>query len=77
MSSKPKEDRKSEHHETAAKQSESAKISVVDSARHEEIRIRAYEIYIERCGQPGHDRDDWLQAERELQPKVRHARAGQ
>jgi hypothetical protein len=33
----------------------------------EEIRRRAYEIYLERGEQPGCDLDDWLQAERELQ----------
>jgi len=33
----------------------------------EEIRHRAYEIYLERGEQPGCDLDDWLQAERELQ----------
>ena len=32
----------------------------------EEIRLRAYEIYLERGGIPGNDLDDWLQAEREL-----------
>jgi hypothetical protein len=33
-----------------------------------EIRLRAYEIYCARlrCGQPGSDLDDWLQAKREL-----------
>ncbi len=30
------------------------------------IRTRAYQIYIERGAVPGHDLDDWLQAEREL-----------
>src|ERR1044071_6457359 len=30
------------------------------------MRRRAYEIYLERGGQPGHELDDWLQAEREL-----------
>ena len=34
---------------------------------HEEIRLRAYEIYLERGGLPGHELDDWLQAERELE----------
>ncbi len=34
----------------------------------EEIRLRAYEIYLERGGIPGNDLDDWLQAERELDP---------
>ena len=32
----------------------------------EQNRIRAYEIYLQRGGQHGHDRDDWLQAEYEL-----------
>jgi hypothetical protein len=36
------------------------------SARDESTRRRAYEIYLERGGQPGHELDDWLQAEREL-----------
>ena len=40
----------------------------------EEIRLRAYEIYLERGGRPGNEFDDWLQAERELErgapPKV-------
>jgi hypothetical protein len=34
---------------------------------HEEIRRRAYEIYLERNGFPGDELDDWLRAERELQ----------
>jgi len=33
----------------------------------EEIRLRAYEIHLERGGFPGNELDDWLQAERELQ----------
>jgi Protein of unknown function (DUF2934) len=31
------------------------------------IARRAYEIYMGRGGADGHDLDDWLQAERELQ----------
>jgi hypothetical protein len=34
---------------------------------HEEIRSRAYEIYLERGDRPGDELDDWLRAERELQ----------
>src|SRR2546425_3388701 len=34
---------------------------------HEEIRRRAYEIYLERDGLPGNELDDWHRAERELQ----------
>jgi hypothetical protein len=33
---------------------------------HEEIARRAYEIFVARGGEHGHDVDDWLQAEREL-----------
>jgi len=36
----------------------------------EEIRLRAYEIYLERGGQAGNELDDWLQAERELEPSA-------
>ena len=35
----------------------------------EEIRQRAYEIYVGRGGTHGSDLDDWLQAERELKAK--------
>jgi len=33
----------------------------------EEIRRRAYEIYLERNGAPGDELEDWHRAERELQ----------
>lgn len=33
---------------------------------HEAIARRAYELFLARGGQPGHELDDWLQAEREL-----------
>ena len=32
----------------------------------EEITQRAYEIFLGRGAEPGHDLDDWLQAESEL-----------
>ncbi len=35
----------------------------------EEVRHRAYEIYLDRGGAPGFELDDWLQAERELRSK--------
>jgi hypothetical protein len=35
----------------------------------EDIRARAYEMYLERGGGHGLDFDDWLQAERELARK--------
>jgi hypothetical protein len=33
---------------------------------HEEIRLRAYEIFLTRGGTHGNDHDDWLLAEHEL-----------
>jgi hypothetical protein len=40
--------------------------STNDKPSHEEIRLRAYEIYLERGGLLGNELGDWLQAEREL-----------
>jgi monoterpene epsilon-lactone hydrolase len=39
---------------------------LLDVSREEDIRRRAYEIYLERGEEPGRDVEDWLQAEREL-----------
>jgi Protein of unknown function (DUF2934) len=36
----------------------------------DEIRQRAYEIFVARGGEPGHESDDWEQAERELQART-------
>jgi hypothetical protein len=32
----------------------------------EDIARRAYEIFLARGGEPGHEQEDWLQAESEL-----------
>jgi hypothetical protein len=40
------------------------------AAREEKIRLRAYEIYLERGEQPGSELGDWCQAERELEGEV-------
>ncbi len=36
---------------------------------HEEIALRAYQIYLERGGAPGNELEDWTRAERELLKK--------
>ena len=77
MSSKSKEHQTVKSEATSAPLGEEVSPSAADSPHLEEIRIRAYEIYMERGGQPGHDLEDWLQAEQELEPKVRRANAGQ
>ncbi len=41
----------------------------------EEISQRAYELYLQRGSVPGHETDDWLQAEAELIEARRNAEA--
>jgi hypothetical protein len=45
---------------------ETGAVAVTSAGRDEDIRRRAYEIYLECGEQPGRELDDWLQAEREL-----------
>ena len=40
------------------------------TATDSDIARRAYELYLARGGEHGHDVDDWLQAERELRVEV-------
>ena len=65
MSSKPNRKRISEI-QTTSTQAKTGEVSLGNSTRDDEIRRRAYEIYLERGEQPGRELDDWLQAEREL-----------
>jgi hypothetical protein len=65
MSSKPSRKRISETQATST-QVETGDVSLWNSTRDEELRRRAYEIYLERGEQPGRELDDWLKAEREL-----------
>jgi len=69
VSSKPKSNRDPEPQATST-QLETGEVSVGNSARTEEIRRRAYEIYLERGKQSGHKVDDWLEAEQELERGV-------
>jgi hypothetical protein len=39
----------------------------------EQIRRRAYEIYVERGGASGSELDDWVQAEMEIRMAREHA----
>lgn len=48
---------------------ESAKQTLQTQPMPEQIRQRAYEIYVSRNGAPGDEVQDWLQAERELSSK--------
>jgi Protein of unknown function (DUF2934) len=42
------------------------RVELLDSTLEQQIRDRAYQIYLKRGGQPGDQVEDWLQAEREL-----------
>lgn len=42
----------------------------------EEIRRRAYELYLERGTTPGSESEDWLVAEREVRSRQMHRQAG-
>lgn len=65
MSSKPKTTGSTEAEQPSTEVGQGER-SVGSSAREQEIRHRAYEIYLERGEQSGRDLDDWFQAEREL-----------
>jgi hypothetical protein len=43
--------------------------SMASSPSEEDIRMRAYQRFIDRGGAHGQDFDDWLEAERELKGK--------
>jgi len=64
MSSKSKTNGGTEP-QTNSAQAGAGEVSVGNAVRTEEIRRRAYEIYLERGEQPGRQLDDWLQAELE------------
>jgi Protein of unknown function (DUF2934) len=54
-------------HDASSTQPQAENASRNHAPSHQEIRRRAYEIYLERNGLPGDELDDWLRAERELQ----------
>jgi hypothetical protein len=54
-------------HDASPIQPRAEDTSADHSPSQEEIRRRAYEIYLERDGHPGDELDDWRRAERELQ----------
>jgi hypothetical protein len=56
--------------EAPSAQPKTREVLVGNPAPDEEIRRRAYEIYLERGEHPGGELDDWLQAERELEQGV-------
>jgi hypothetical protein len=70
MSSNPKGNGNAEPHTISAQAAQTGEALVGNAERDEDIRRRAYEIYLERGEQAGSELDDWLQAERELEGGV-------
>ena len=64
MASKAKHGDRSKAVEPGTETQEQGRLSA--STREDKIRRRAYELHVERGGEPGPDFEDWLQAEREL-----------
>ena len=60
------------------KQSKTTSISgrtAAEADREEQIRVRAYELYVARGGEDGHDVEDWLEAEAEINGMTERAAA--
>jgi hypothetical protein len=70
MSTKPKRNGRTKLQATSTVAGETGDASVWNAVRSEDIRRRAYEIYLERGQQPDTELDDWLQAEREIEQGV-------
>jgi len=67
MSTKPKRNGRTNRQATSTTAEGTGEASVWNAARLEDIRRRAYEIYVERAEQRDTELDDWLQAEREIE----------
>ena len=51
---------------TASSRAQRSGLNWPDQVTDNDIARRAYDLYLARNGEPGHEIDDWLQAEREL-----------
>jgi hypothetical protein len=71
-STTPTRKKKSVAPTAAAPVAEGVQKTVQDRRLEDEIRLRAYEIYLERNGAPGDEHQDWLLAEREIRDRHTH-----
>lgn len=68
--------RKASAHLTARDRVEAPGFSAsaeVNGGLQAQISIRAYELYVQRGCQEGHDLEDWLEAERQVLTREEHA----
>ena len=70
MSTKPKKNGSTKLQATSIPEEKTGEASIWNEVRENDIRCRAYEIYLERGQQPDTELDDWLQAEREIEQGV-------
>ena len=49
--------------------------TAAEADREEQVRLRAYELYVARGGEDGHDLEDWLEAEAEIYGRSERAAA--
>src|SRR3989442_13631916 len=57
---------KSTRKSTSERRVDEHRAATTRAPSHEEISVRAYEIYLARGAAPGNDLDNWLEAERQL-----------
>jgi hypothetical protein len=53
-------------HQSSPARDDAKHTSANHAPNHDDIRCRAYEIYLERGSAPGRELEDWLQAESEI-----------
>ena len=70
MASKPQTTRRGPGPDLRRSATEVLRPGSLHSTPELEIRRRAYEIFLERGAEPGHELSDWLQAESELRKSV-------
>ena len=70
MSTKPKRNGSTKLQATSTLAGETGDASVWNAVRENDIRRRAYEIYLDRGRKSATELDDWLQAEREIEQGV-------
>jgi Protein of unknown function (DUF2934) len=70
VSSKPQRTARSKETETTSTSPAISEAEVGNLTRDEEIRRRAYEIYLERGEQPDRALDDWLEARTRTRPRL-------
>lgn len=75
MKLKDKTSETSELHAHTTVESHTGDICASHAPNYDEIRRRAYEIYLERGSLPGEELEDWLQAEREIESAAHVRRA--